>query len=205
MTRCLTDLELEHHLLGELATPHVDSCARCRDELVAKRAAGEAYMRSPHALALAAHLARPRRPIAVGFAGAIAMLVVITMVVWPRPVDRSAEVLTVTREWMDAYRHNDAAALDRILADDYKLTDAAGRISTKADDIAGARAKHVLIDTYDTSDVHVRVWGDTAVVTGHSVVRGAARGEPFVHDFKFTDTLARIDGRWRAVAAHVSR
>ena len=106
---------------------------------------------------------------------------------------------------MDAYRHNDADALDRILADDYRFTDSSGKTSTKADDLALARSHRVTFDAYDTSDLEVRVWGDTAIVTGRSVVRGAARGQPFVREFRFTDTLARIDGRWRAVAAHVSR
>jgi len=224
VTRCPSDLALERYLLGELdgtsEVDHVQACARCRELLAAKRAAGAAYMRSPDARELARKLAaaepvvaeleppvrpRRRRVAVAGMIGAIVAAIVITMLVWPRQTDHEAEVLGVAREWMDAYRHNDVAALDRILADDYKLTDSLGRTSTKADDLATARSGLVHLDVYDTTDLHVRVWGDTAVVTGHSVIRGASPRGRFVHDFNFTDTLARIDGSWRAVAAHVSR
>jgi len=209
---CLTDLELERWLVGELADPHVRDCTRCRDELATKRAVGDAYMRSTHARELANVIVAaeralaPRRMVRIGvaIAGAIAAIALV-VVIASGGRDREAEVLAVTREWMDAYRHNDADALERILADDYKLTDGAGHTSTKLDDLVAARSKLVRLDAYDTSNLRVRVWGDTAVVTGHSVVRGARRGEPFVRDFTFTDTLARIDGRWRAVAAHVTR
>lgn len=106
---------------------------------------------------------------------------------------------------MQAYLDDDVAALDAILADNYTLTDGSGGVTTKADDLRNARTHHLHFDVYDNADVRVHVWGDTAVVTGHSTIRGNAAGRPFAHHISFTDTLARIDGRWRAVAAHVSR
>jgi ketosteroid isomerase-like protein len=219
VSRCASDLALERYLLGELDAQveraHIDGCARCHAVVAAKHTAGNAYMMSPEARAVARMIAshdraaavpvsrrRSRMTIAIG----IAAVVGLALWLWPRgETDRRDEVLAVEREWMDAYVHNDVDALDRILADDYKLTDSFGRTRTKADDLANAREGGTKYDAYDTSDVRVRVWGDTAVVTGRSVIRGASDGQPFAYDITFTDTLAHIGGRWRAVSAHLSR
>jgi ketosteroid isomerase-like protein len=220
VNRCATDLSLERYLLDELDPgddrEHIARCAHCQAMLVAKRTAGDAYMASPAARRLSRVLSateplrvplrKPRERWLVG-ALAVAAVAIVLVMLWPRPgADaREAEVLAVEHAWMQAYLDDDVTALDSILANDYTLTDSTGGVSTKADDLANARTHRVHFDAYDTSDLHVRVWGDTAVVTGRSQIRGTARGHTFAHDITFTDTLAHIDGRWRAVAAHVSR
>jgi len=212
VTRCVTDLALEHYLLGELDAPHIASCAQCRAAVSAKRDLGDAYMASPQAHALARLIAAaepvraaPRRRRAILSVTAIALVALATYLVWPHaPPDREAEVRAVERAWTDAIVHNDVATLDEILAPDFHLTDSAGRVTTKADNLAGMRDTPTKFDAYDTTDVQVLVWGDTAVVTGRSVLRGTGVKGAFTHDITFTDTLARIDGRWRAVAAHTS-
>jgi ketosteroid isomerase-like protein len=222
VTACVSDLALERYLHDELGAgsdrDHIVHCVQCRADLAAKRRLGDLYMRSREARQLAQLLAtteqvlvpapplsRRRWLVAAAVAGALAAIV---LLVWPRDdaaAGAEAEVLAVERAWMTAYRTNDSAALDRILADDYRLTDNSGHVRTKADDLARARTGELHFDAYDLRDVAVRVWGDTAVVTGHAATRGTNAGRPFANDFAFTDTLARIDGRWRAVAAHVSR
>ena len=213
MNRCVTDLALERYLLGELdvAADHIASCPQCLAAIAAKRKLGDAYMASPHAHDLRRLIAttplptRRRRVIMPAFA--IALAAFAAYMVWPRAAsdrDREAEVLAVEHAWTDAIVHNDVAALDAILAPDYKLTDGTGKVTTKSDSLAGMRERPPTFDAYDTSELQIRVWGDTAVVTGRSVMRGRGEKGPFMHDFTFTDTLTRIDGRWRAVAAHTS-
>ena len=114
-------------------------------------------------------------------------------------------VLRVQREWMEATRDNDVAALERILADDYTYTDSRGRVSNKADSLRYARAARNHMKAFYTSDEKARVYGDVAIVTGRMRVEGVAGGEPYDAEVRFTDILARVDGQWRAVAAHASR
>ena len=220
MTRCVTDLSLERYLLDELdladEREHIARCAHCQAALAAKRTTGDAYMASPAARKLSRVLSAmeplrvpPRKPRERWVVGALAfgVVTVVLVTLWPRSAAdaREAEVLAVENAWMEAYLHDDVTALDAILANDYTLTDSTGGVSTKADDLANARSHRVHFDAYDNTDVRVRVWGDTAVVTGRSRISGNASGRPFAHDITFTDTLAHIDGRWRAVAAHISR
>jgi ketosteroid isomerase-like protein len=216
----VTDLALERFLVDELDAgrdrEHIIGCVTCRAALASKRRAGDAYMTSRHAKQLARLLATTERVLgpkprvgrrAMIAAVGLAIAAIAAVLLWPRGgADPSEdEVLAVAREWMDAYRHNDAAALDRILANDYMLTDSRGNRTTKADDLAAARAGSVHYDVYEPSDLRVRLYGDTAILTGKNRLRGTTDGKPFELEITFTDTLSRIDGRWRAVAAHVSR
>ena len=116
-----------------------------------------------------------------------------------------ASVLRVQREWMEAIRDKDATALDRILADDYTYTDSRGRVSNKADSLRQARSVGGRMTSFQTSDEKAHIFGDTAVVTGRLRVEGVSGGEPYDAEVRFTDILARIEGEWRAVAAHASK
>jgi ketosteroid isomerase-like protein len=60
------------------------------------------------------------------------------------------------------------------------------------------------VKAFHTSDAKARIYGDTAIITGHLRVEGVAGGKPYDAEVRFTDILARIDGRWRAVGAHTS-
>jgi ketosteroid isomerase-like protein len=114
-------------------------------------------------------------------------------------------VLQAEREWCNAYLKSDAKALESILADDYTLTNSRGEITTKADDVEEARKVDPKYEVFENRDMKVRLYGDTAVVTGRTLVKGTSGGKPFAAEFQFTDTLIRRDGRWRAVAGHVSK
>ena len=115
-------------------------------------------------------------------------------------------VLRLEREWCAAYQRNDADAIANALADDYTLTDSKGNISTKADDIADAKTGKVHYDVFENSEMKARVYNDDcAIVTGKTRVVGKSDGQPLDVLVQFTDTLAKIDGRWRLAAGHVSR
>jgi hypothetical protein len=51
----------------------------------------------------------------------------------------------------------------------------------------------------------VRLFGDVAVVTGRTLVKGKAGETAVDGEFQFTDVLFHAGGRWRAVSGHASR
>lgn len=129
----------------------------------------------------------------------------LNMVAMRLPGMDANDVLAVEREWCTAYLKNDAAALERILLDDYTLTNSKGIISTKADDVKEAKDKEPKYSVFENKDMKARVHGDTAVVTGVTTVVGVAGGKPFKTRFQFTDTLIRLKGTWRPLAGHVTK
>jgi ketosteroid isomerase-like protein len=128
-----------------------------------------------------------------------------------QPADPVREVLRRQDAATEAYRRNDAAAIDSLLlsllADDFTLTNRRGQVTTKADDVPAARAREVRFDEFRNVDQTVRLHAgrQVAVVTGRTLNRGAGPdGNAFAQDLPFTDTLVRIGGRWRMAASHVS-
>ena len=50
------------------------------------------------------------------------------------------------------------------------------------------------------SDLNIRVYGDTAVVTGRSVQKGVENGKDYSGDYWFTRVYVRQNGAWTTVA-----
>jgi ketosteroid isomerase-like protein len=119
------------------------------------------------------------------------------------PADDSEQaVLRVTQDWLDADERHDRAALDKIIASDFVGTAPRGRTVYKRDIIPepGSTEGHALNIT--TQDVKVRVYGETAIVTGRGIGKTperAAQGE-----LKFTVVFVKRDRQWQLVAAHFS-
>ena len=122
------------------------------------------------------------------------------------PTDEGAAVLQAERNGCVAYLRGDADKIAKFLADDYRLTNSKGEITTAADDIEDARSGRVHCDVFENYDMKVRLYGDhTAIVTGKTKVKGHAQGKPLDIIVQFTDTFVKQSGRWRLAAGHVSR
>src|SRR5437763_15215879 len=84
------------------------------------------------------------------------------------------EVRKLEREWLDAYEQHDGVAMERILADDFKLTQSGGGRQSKADIMAALRAARDAgraQPKFSTEGVQSRVSGDAVVLTRPLVQR----------------------------------
>lgn len=113
-------------------------------------------------------------------------------------------VADLDTQYQDAVRRNDAATMDRILADDFVLVNGVGKRSVKSDFIGEARSGDFVYERQEDSERTVRVWGDTAVVTAKLWAKGTYKGKAFDYKVWFSDTYARTPKGWRYVFAQVS-
>ncbi|MBV8581913.1 MAG: nuclear transport factor 2 family protein [Candidatus Eremiobacteraeota bacterium] len=113
-----------------------------------------------------------------------------------------AALVALNAQFQDAVKNDDAAALDRIVADDYVLYGSSNTPVTKRGVLDDARESHY--DLNESSDVRARVWGDTGVVTARLHQTGTADGKRFDVTVRFTDVYARTAAGWRQVSAHAT-
>ena len=106
----------------------------------------------------------------------------------------------IERESVDAAMRRDTGYLNRLLADGYVDTTAGGKVRTKGDVLADYRSGRLRVTALAVDDVKVRAYGDAAVVTGRSTIRGRTEDGDFNGTGRFTRVFARIDGRWQVVA-----
>ena len=107
-------------------------------------------------------------------------------------------------ERIQAQIHADAAALDRLYADDFTGVGPSGTVRTKPQVIADFTSGRLKFQSIATDDVQVRVYGTTAVETGRSTMKGQDQGKPVPQETRFTRVWVKQQGRWRLVANHYS-
>jgi ketosteroid isomerase-like protein len=107
-------------------------------------------------------------------------------------------VLKLTQEWLEAEDRIDRAALNRIIADDFLGTGPMGTTLSKTDVIPreGSGGHGLAISG---QDLKVRVFGDTAIVTGRGVPKVQDRPE-----LRITVVFVKRADRWQMVAGHLS-
>ncbi len=102
-------------------------------------------------------------------------------------------------QYQAAVKINDAATMDRILADDFTLVTGSGKTYGKADLIEEARSGRVQYEHQEDTDQTVRIWAHTAVVTAKLWEKGTDGGKPFDKTVWFSDTYVRTPTGWRYV------
>jgi ketosteroid isomerase-like protein len=110
------------------------------------------------------------------------------------------EVLQIERERNSAIINGDAAALERMTSDDYTFITLRGELRTKAEIIQGFKSGSFHYDSREISDLNVRIYGSTAVVTGRSNQKGRENGRDYSGDYRFTRVYSKQGGQWRSVA-----
>jgi ketosteroid isomerase-like protein len=110
------------------------------------------------------------------------------------------EILDLERHAKEAALHNDAVFTERMLADDYIAIGPLGTLITKRDAVFARRSSQLHYDSIALSEMIVRVYGDTAVVTARAEVRGKNLEQDFSGPYRFTRVWVRRDGQWQTVS-----
>ena len=98
----------------------------------------------------------------------------------------------------------DAAALDRIYADDFIGVGPSGTVRSKKQVILDFTSGTLKFQSITTDEVQVRVYENTAVETGLSTMDGQDNGKAVPRNTRFTRVWVKQQGRWRLVANHYS-
>jgi Domain of unknown function (DUF4440) len=109
------------------------------------------------------------------------------------------------RQWPKAYREQDTALLDRILDDRFRMIDGSGTVSTKAEEMAWIRANKPGYDRFAYEIERIEVYERrSAVVSGLGTIEYDEKDGVRRVQYRSTNMLVKRDGRWRAIASHVS-
>jgi ketosteroid isomerase-like protein len=115
-----------------------------------------------------------------------------------------ALIRKMEQQRIDAGLRKDVAALDATTADDYLQIDMAGNTRDKATQMKRIASAEVTMQSNMFDDMLVRVYGDTAVVTGRATAVGTIRGELYPR-IRFTRVYVKRDGAWKVVLYHQTR
>jgi len=110
------------------------------------------------------------------------------------------EIIEMERLAKEASLRRDPEFPQRTLAEDYVAITPLGTVTTKQDALSARRSGQLRYDTIEVSDMVVRLYGDTAVVTARADVKGHQLGEDFSGPYRYTRVWVRRAGHWQVVS-----
>jgi uncharacterized protein (TIGR02246 family) len=115
----------------------------------------------------------------------------------------SQTLQAMEQAWLDAEKNHDAAAFEKLVADDWIAISPDGKSQTKAERAAEIKSGHITSATL--GDMKVRVFGDTAVVTGTDDEVTMTEGKKSSDHYVWTDVFVKRNGKWLAVASQTAQ
>ena len=109
--------------------------------------------------------------------------------------------------WPKAYREQDVALLNRILAEEFESIDAAGARSTKAEELEYIKKNKPRYDSFRFEVRRLQVFENrTAIVSGTGYIETKPKGDEKGSrtEYQSSNVFIERDGRWQAIASHIS-
>ena len=120
--------------------------------------------------------------------------------------DNSVEkaVMQMEEELRVAISKGDAQAYARIVGDDYVFTNQDAVVRNKAQMVSSYDSGSIKYEAVKFDELKVHAYGDTAVVTGRSTVKGQDGGKDISGVFRYTRVYVKRQGSWQLVATQTT-
>jgi ketosteroid isomerase-like protein len=109
----------------------------------------------------------------------------------------------------------DRAFFERALGEDFTHTSHSGQFKTRAEWMVENKFENregkpqpgkTHYEAFEVDDLAIRIYGDTAVVTGRSTPKGrTAKGDPIRGKYRYLRVWVKRGGRWQVVAFEGTR
>lgn len=124
------------------------------------------------------------------------------------PADRDTIVALLGAQadrWDRAIVAKDRAAIEANMADDFRQIDGAGDVETRESFLRGLLDPALRIDPYTVEEFEVRLYGDTALLSGRTRMTGTYDGKAFRTHYRYIDIYVRRAGVWKIVSVQISK
>ena len=107
-------------------------------------------------------------------------------------------------DWDKAIVRKDRQAIERNMAEDFRQIDGQGNVETKKSFVDDLVSPDLEIDPYAVEDFEVRVYGDMALVSGRTLMKGRYQGKPFASHYRYINIYVRHGQDWKIVSVQIS-
>ncbi len=114
-------------------------------------------------------------------------------------------LMQLERDWDAAFRRNDAAFIENILAEEFVVTYDDGTRGDRAKELALAASFNQKVDSSTLDEFIVKEYGNTAIVWFSLHLVGPSKGQTLALNFRFVDVFVLRDARWQCVSSQSTR
>jgi ketosteroid isomerase-like protein len=114
------------------------------------------------------------------------------------------EIRDLVAGWDEAMIGNDPNAIGSFMAEEWVIVGADGSVDGKDRFLALIASGELSHDVMTTRDMHVRVYGQTAVTVASGTSGGRFRGTPFLLTERASCVFVKNQDRWVCVLTHLS-
>jgi ketosteroid isomerase-like protein len=123
-----------------------------------------------------------------------------------RAASVSDELKQLENNWTAAAKTKDATKLGAILADSWTGIEYDGKMIDRAKALADLKVAGNSLDSIDMGEMTVRVFGNTAIVTGSDVEKSKEAGKDTSGKYVWTDVFVKqANGKWQAVSSQSTK
>ena len=114
------------------------------------------------------------------------------------------EIQEAARIYEQALTEKNESLLKSILAENFMLTTASGKVLRKKDIISNLKKEDTKYDKFESSEVKIEVLNDAAIETGKVRTVGTRAGKKIAETTRYTDFWVKSQGKWLLLAEHSS-
>ncbi len=114
-------------------------------------------------------------------------------------------VLKLEQDWVDALLKADTVRLETLYADTLVYTHSSGSVDDKAKYLTNLKAGGTKYVSIERDDIKVNLYGNTAIVTCHALIKLKANGADRTVDARMIHVYSKIKGRWQMVAHQTTK
>jgi ketosteroid isomerase-like protein len=120
------------------------------------------------------------------------------------PAADRAALIRQADAWDQAIIRKDLAAIEANMAEDFRQIRSNGDLADKATFLKDIVSPDLTIEPYQVEDLEVRIYGDAALLTGRTRMKGSYQGEAFATHYRYVDVYVRRGGRWQVVSVQIT-
>jgi len=114
------------------------------------------------------------------------------------------QIQEASKAYEQALTQKNEPLLKSILADNFILTTASGKVLSKKDMVLNLTKEGTKYDKFETSEVRISVLNDAAIETGKVHTVGIRGGKKIAETTRYTDFWVKIQGKWLLLSEHSS-
>jgi hypothetical protein len=122
-----------------------------------------------------------------------------------RPTSVVQKIMEMERKLRDANLNNDVSFLEQGIADDFVGINSRGNVYSKAENLRTRRSGYLEFESIEYSGQKIRAYGNTAVVTGTTHVKGSFAAHHFGGAYTYTRVYVKKGKSWEIVNFQVTK